>query len=357
MAKALRKTLPKDLAEQINAAAASGDYTAVHTALAQCSLDARGGYGKGTALHLSECTPELAQWLVARGVDVNARDTWGYTALHESARARCHRRLSAEAVLALGGDVHATASGGQTPLHSAADGKHLHAVEVLLRHGARADARTTGGLTPLEYALQRMSNIDLVAMVPVAEALLRAGDTVSPKAQDFVHKAAVRFDFHRPAFNADAVEETAAACLALCTLFAVTPPTPRRVHDGVSPIVAQAATWQAQHAELWDLLVPSMGACATVQGEVIRIAGRVSDELYRNGGGNWDADHRAMLKALAAHLASQVALDTPDLNDLKEAIGRLPREEEATRTLARLAVAWVARNPQPVPLPPPGYRR
>lgn len=357
MAKSLRKTLPKDLPEQIRAAADTGDYTAVHTALAQCSLDARGGYGKGTPLMMAECTPELAQWLVARGVDVNAADTWGYTALHESARSRAHRRLSVDAILALGADVQAAAKGGQTPLHSAADGKHLHAVEVLLRHDARVEALTTDGLTPLEYALQRMSNINLVDMLPVAQALLQAGAEASPKAGDFVHKAAVRFDFHRPAFAADRVEETTAACLALCALFEVTPPAPRRVHDGVSPIVAQATTWQKQHAELWDLLVPSMGACATVQGEVIRIAGRISDEVYRNGGINWDADHRAMLKALMAHLASAVPLDAADLRELSEAIGRLPADETASRPLARLAVEWVARNPAPLALAPPSYRR
>lgn len=44
--KKLRKTLPKDLADLMTAAAASGDYAAVHAALEACEVDARGGYGE-----------------------------------------------------------------------------------------------------------------------------------------------------------------------------------------------------------------------------------------------------------------------------------------------------------------------
>lgn len=43
-----------------------------------------------------------------------------------------------------------------------------------------------------------------------------------------------------------------------------------------------------QYGDLWDLLVPDSGQCRTLQGEVIRIAGRVGHEVYDNGGINWD---------------------------------------------------------------------
>ena len=65
--KKLCKTLPKDLAEEIKAAEASGDYSGVHAALEACELNAYGGHRKATALHMAECTPTLAEWLVGRG--------------------------------------------------------------------------------------------------------------------------------------------------------------------------------------------------------------------------------------------------------------------------------------------------
>lgn len=352
----LRTTLPKDLAQQMVAAAATGDHAAVFAALEACALDARDGFGKSTPLMLRECTPALARWWVGRGGDVNARNTWGRTALHESAAARSHQ-LAPSVLVELGADIGARSKGGHTPLHSAADGKHLAAVQLLLSLGADVHAEADGGLTPVEYALQRVSNADLTAFVPVAEALLAAGATVSPKAQQFVRKAAESFEFHRAGFNPDLVDATAAAAGALCALFGVEPPGPRRIHDGVAPIVATAATWQRRHAELWELLVPGHGACATLQGEVIRIAGRVSDELLRNGGANWDKHYDAMVKAYCAHVGSHNPLDDADLAECRVIARQLRNDHGLTRRMTELSVAWVERNPTPIPLGPTPYDR
>lgn len=38
---------------------------------------------------------------------------------------------------------------------------------------------------------------------------------------------------------------------------------------------------------LWNALVPSSGECASVQGELVRVQGRLSNEHYRNGTGNY----------------------------------------------------------------------
>ncbi len=357
---ALRKTLPKDFEQTLEQAAESGDYAPVHAILEACELEARGGYAKATVLTMRQCTPELARWVVARGTHVDATDNYGRTALHESARARFHHLLPPAVLIDLGADIHHRDKYGATPLHFAADGKNLPSVELLLARGAKVDELDDKGFTPLEYALQRMSNIDLVAMVPVAKALLAAGARVE-RAPEFVKRAADTFEFHRAGFAKDSVEEAAAAARALCEMFGVTPPAPRKMHDGVSPIVATAATWQKQHVELWELLVPSSGACKTVQGEVVRIAGRVSDELHRNGGVNWNADYDAMLKAFCAHLGSHAALSPDELAEcaaLARQRSRISTEKgEGTARLAQLSVKWVLSNPTPIPLPPPAYRR
>ena len=63
------------------------------------------------------------------------------------------------------------------------------------------------------------------------------------------------------------------------------------------------------------MLVPSQGAAKTIQGEVIRITGKVSNEILGNGGGNWDSDYKKMLDALLKHLGSGTHLDGPDLQE------------------------------------------
>jgi hypothetical protein len=354
----LRKTLPKDLATLMKAAAASDDYAAVHAAIEACELDARGGTGGRTALMFSECTPALARWLVARGLDVNAADEHGATALHGSAFARFHHALPPAVLIELGADVHRRDRRGHTPLHAAADGKNLVSVELLLAHGADVEAQGADGLSPLAWALGRLSNVDLAPMVPVVRALLGAGATISPAAQAGVRRAAEVFVSFRPKLAPALVAAGDAAIAELCARIGVEPPAPRVVHDGSSPIVVPPGTWQQQHAQLWQLLVPATGACQTVQGEVVRIAGRVASELHRNGGVNWDAQFAAMLAAFCQHVASGVALEPAEVAEAKALAGKVRAQPDGhTDRLAELAVRWVARNPTPVPLPAPGYTR
>ena len=66
-------------------------------------------------------------------------------------------------------------------------------------------------------------------------------------------------------------------------------------------------------------LIPSSGAAKTVQGEVIRIPGRVRDELDRNGGANWDRDYRKMLQALPQYLSLGSSLSEQELAETKRA--------------------------------------
>ncbi|MEZ4375456.1 MAG: ankyrin repeat domain-containing protein [Polyangiaceae bacterium] len=355
--KPTRKTLPENLDELLEAADASGDYGTAHAALDECLPDARGGYSKGTLLMNGGCTIELARWAIARGTNVNAGDTYGDTPLHASARARYRHKLAPAQLIELGADVHRANSSGLTPLHSAADGKHIDAVRVLLEHGVDVNSRDRQEHTPLEYALQRMSNIDLTAMVPVAQALLDAGATVSPEAQEFVKRAAETFEFHRARFAADKVEETAAASHQLCAMFGVEPPARRVMHDGKSPIVTKAKTIGARHKELWDSLVPSRGACETLQGEVIRISGRIPDEWYRNGGANWDQDYAAMAQAFLGYVSSHHSLPTTDIAACKQVIHNLKRDPDSSERLMDWAVQWVELNSQPIALPPPAYKR
>ena len=355
--KPTRKTLPNDINDLLEVAEANNDYGAVYESLERCLPDARGSFNQGTLLMNRHCTLELARWSLERGTDINASNRWGRSALHESASCRFNYRLTPAQLIELGADVHQRSDEGLTPLHSAADGKHVAAIHTLLEHGADVNARANDGRTPLDYSLLRLSNSDLVAMLPVAQALLDAGSEITEKTRDSVLRASEKFEFHRAGFNRDLVEEVSAAAAKLCTMFSVEAAPRRRMHDGTSPIAVSGSTLEERFGELWELLVPSLGHCEVVQGEVIRIAGRIHDEWQRNGGVNWDRAYQTMGKAFLKHVATHHALETEDLEACAELVGALRQRSEDSEQLVHWAVKSVSRNPIPIPLAPPSYKR
>jgi len=348
MAKAKRKTLPKDFEGLLK----EGDQAKIVAILEGCQVDAYGGVGNRTALAFAACSDVLTRWLVAHGANLEAQDTWGNTPLQN----RITSGGSIDVLLELGANVrHAGGSRG-TPLHTAAASNKDALVLKLLDAGAQVDAADRHGRSALEVALLHAHNATLPALVRVARALLEAGAERRPPMQDALQRIGETFEFHRSGFNKDLLEVSSAALQELYALFAA-PPVPKRVvHDGLSPIVPKADRWQKQHAELWSLLVPSKGAATTVQGEVIRISGRIGDEIQRNGGGNWDDAYRAMGRAYLEHIQSGTALLDSDVATARTILRGMPSDEE-TGELARLAVRWVQWNPKPVGLARPGYKR
>lgn len=96
----------------------------------------------------------LAKDLLARKVDVKARDKWGNTALHYAALPGAKRKVLLEALLDAGADVNAQRSDGQTALMIIAgwgysDGKEI---ELLLARGADPNLKTGKGETALFLA-------------------------------------------------------------------------------------------------------------------------------------------------------------------------------------------------------------
>lgn len=372
MAKAKKKLLPKDFEVLLKA----GDLAVLKAVFDDCLVDARGGVFKETAIAFNDCPDDLTRWLVEQGADLAAPDSYGDTPLHARAG---HWQGRIEILLELGADVHHEAGGRGTPLHQAAQTGNGHTARLLLTHGASADARDAEGQTPLIRALSRCRNSDIEKVAAMAELLLDASSPppppkrtltdrllgrqpepasrVTPEMQGHVHRIGTDFEFHRAGFNPDYVDETSAALERLYALFHV-PPVPRRaMHDGKSPIAVTGARWEDHHQALWELLVPSSGAAATVQGEVIRISGRISDELDGNGGINWDVDYRKMADAFLAHMGAGKPLPDAALDEARSLIPELKAKRGDPVRLCALAVEWVGRNPKPIPLPPPDYRR
>jgi hypothetical protein len=346
-----KKRLPKDFEQMLE----KGELTALQAVFAECDVNAQSGFGKRTALMLRHCPAELARWLVGQGADLAAVDTWGNTPLHAQAR---NSDGCVDALLDLGANVKSATTSGDTPLHAAADSKQAGHVTSLLARGADVNARNLAGLTPLEYALQRANNIDLATMAIVARILLDSGAQNTSACQGFVKKLGDTFEFHRAAFNKEMLPTVERGLNCLYELMDVQPVTPRRLHDGKARITVEATTWQKQFDELWNLMVPSSGPAQTVQGEVIRIAGRIGHEIGWNGGSNWDKDYSGMAQAICNHLQTGRSLPSVDVEMCKAVIDAARKQGEGDLSLVyQSAVTWVLINPDPAVLAKPDYTR
>ncbi|MEQ1672235.1 MAG: ankyrin repeat domain-containing protein [Hyphomicrobium sp.] len=372
MAKAKKKLLPKDFENQLKTC----DFDALKSIFDTCDVNARGGVFKQTALAFNECPDELARWLVEQGADLSAGDSYGETPLHARAR-NWQGRI--DVLLELGADVHQGEGGRGTPLHFAAAVGNCDTAQLLLQHGARVDALNGDNLTPLAYALQRCSNAQIENMAAMAELLVNAGANkpLKPKGlftrvfgsggakpsgssadiKTFIQRIGTDFEFHRSNFNPEMLDATSAALEKLYFLFGVAPVPRRAIYDGKSAIVANTKRWQDQHQELWELLVPSSGAAGTVQGEVIRIPGKIRDELEGNGGVNWDSDYEKMADAFLTHVGSGVKLPDREFAEARTIVGEVKGRRGDTERMCELAVNWVALNPKPMKLSTPIYSR
>ncbi len=351
---AKRKTLPKDFDEQLG----SATLDELKAIFDKTLLDARGGYGKHTAIGFVDCPDELIVWLAEQGLDVDAADTYDRSPLWE--RASLGRDAQIPLLISLGADIERTDRYGDTPLHAAAGNQRAATVRMLLAHGADPRRLNDSNANPLLYGLRRTQNIGIPAMAEVARLLLEAGLEITDEARAQVTRIGAGFEFHRAGFNRDFLAETDAGLTALYELFGVEPVPRRAMHDGVSPITVPAGAWQDQHQALWELLVPSNGPAQTVQGEVIRLTGRIAREILDNGSPNWDRQFKLMLTAVPERLVSGAPLEPGEADEarrLAHALRGGNDDGERVERLTELAVSWVARNPKPIPLGEVGYDR
>ena len=343
MAKRKRKTLP----DNFEALLKEGDMDKLRAVYETCEINARWGGGsfKLTALAHKDCPDELALWLVAQGADMEISDTYGVSPLH----ARIGwQGDSLDVLLELGADPNVGEGDKGTPLHRAADRYNIEAARKLLAHGARIDALDNDNLTPLAYTLQRCSSRDLERLAPFAAFMIEAGAKRTPNMKTFVARHGKEFELRGDDYEADAVDAVSDAVNILYELFNV-PPAPRRTkYDGKSPIIVKADTWQGRHNALWELLVPSSGAAATVQGEVIRISGKIDRELAGNGGANWDKEYKKLAKAFLGYIQMGTPLPKETVKEVRTLVRRMNCHTDDAERLAELAVDWVALNSAPL---------
>lgn len=356
MAKKKRVTLPKNFKELIE----TGDIEELKAIYNLCELSATydGRYGMNTALHYYGVPNELVRWLVEQGLDINIENYYGRSPLYVQSTGG---RDTVKLLFELGADIEKPDRYGNRPLHTAASFFRADTVRFLVENGANIHVENDMKQTPLESSLAVCRNADISKMAEISIILLEAGAKITSDMKKNVKRIGEEFEFHRDNFNKNYLSEADAGLKKLYTLFDVAPIAKRQMHDGVSPIIVADESWEKQYEALWQLLVPSGGASQTVQGEVVRITGRIRDELYRNGGANWDRNYRKMLDALLMHFSSGTPLSEHELSETKKLTSSIHAkgddDEQITERLCELAVLWVSKNPSPILLNKPNYDR
>ena len=350
-----RVTLPKEFKDLMD----EGNIEALKAVYDRCELTAYDGrFSLGTPLHMGGVPDELVIWLVEQGLDINIPDYYGATPLYRQA---ILGRDTVKLLLELGADIGKPNTYGETPLHVAAEFFHPKTVKLLIDKGANVNPKNDRGQTPLDSVLTVCRGIHIAQTAEIASMLLDAGAKKTSAMKEKVENIGKDFEFHREGINPDYLEAADQGLEKLYALFDVKPVAKRITHDGVSLILVKEGSWEEQYEELWSFLIPSSGAAKTVQGEVIRIPGRVRDELDRNGGVNWDRDYRKMLQALPQYLSLGIPLSDQELEETKELIAQVHGKDfdDGPRLdrLCQLAIAWIKQNPEPFLLAKTSYKR
>ncbi len=347
-----RITLVKNMQEIID----SKDLEAFKEVFTKCEIWATGGGYKKSALHYHGITDEMVRWFVDNGGNIEAVDTYQRTPLHSMSG---YPACSIDVLLELGANVHAKETYGNTPLHDAADRNSMDKIQKLLEHGADPFAKNNDGQTPFEYVLSQMEPGYIDSFYKIVPLFMSYGIEITDKMRAQIKQLGEKFEFYRPNSADPYLKETEDALNGLHKIFGVEPVPKRRVHDGTYPITVTATTWQEQADELWDLLVPGNGAASTVQGEAIRICGKVTREILDNGGGNWSREYKKLPQALPQYCAMGNQLDKADHEEfvrLAKGICASSSAKELYR-LEELVVKWVLVNPTPIPLASVDYKR
>ena len=345
-----KKTLPANFKELLEAK----DLDALKAVFNECELNAYDRYSfKTPALSFYKIPLELMDWLIAQGADINARDEYERTPLHYHAQVNNVEKVAL--LLERGADIEAQDKYKNTPLHFAE--YNVEVAQLLIEKGADIKAKNNMGHNVMERLLSRLYSGYIERAVKATEIYLKAGLKPSKYAKEQVTRVGEDFEFHREDSDTEWVEKRDVALQQLYKLFDV-PPVPRRIqHDGKSPIVLAGHTWEERYEQAWILLVPGSGSATTVQGEVVRIAGRVNDELLRNAMGNWDREYRKMLNAISGYLQQENSLSESELAEVADIQKYILEDDGAgSHRLCELATLWVTKNPEPMVLEKVNYK-
>ena len=288
-----KTTLPKNFRELCQA----GDFAALQAIYADTDLNAtERSVGKMHPLAMRDTPPAFMQWLLDHGADANFRRTKDDSPplFHQVTAGNTEQ---AAVLLQNGANVNYTNEYGNSILHFA---ETPALIKLLLAHGANPAAKNKRGQTPFDSLLDHAPLADTIAnTIACAQIYIQAGMEITEQQREQAAWLRDHYDEHMARFKVPHSPEGYAALRRLCEMFGVAPEPVREEPQPAptAPIVLAGDTLWDQYTNGWDALVPPSGRAATVQGEIIRIAGRIRDELLRNAMGNWGREYRKMINA------------------------------------------------------------
>lgn len=339
---AKKKILPDDFAEIVE----SGDYQAFVEVFDSCEIDAKVGRGKtANAFSISGLTAKFVRFLIENGLNMNSDCGMGYPAIAFQAENKTILKLMLDNGAKL--DYVVDLDVGNA-LFYACRTSNVKAVKNLLELGASITAKSK---FPKSYILDDiLSNFDIYDMpekLSIVKMLLEAGAKASRETSTYVENIVDTFEDCRNDFDKELIGKYSKAEKELASLFGVEVPIIKQLPKIGDNISIKSTGWVHQFDELWEKLVPNRGASNSIQGEIIRIVGKVSYEILDNGAENWDKDFTKMLKALVIYFSTENC-EAPEI--AKEAIAsakKISKESsyEDLSHLTELAVKWVVSNP------------
>ncbi len=121
---------------------------------------------------------------------------------------------------------------------------------------------------------------------------------------------------------------------------------------------AKSYQWKKEQARLWKELVPPDGQADTLQGELVRIAGKLTDQAYRNGNCNWDVEHERMWRFIGQKIAGDPIFSRQEQALIREKIEEIIRDEACPDLsgdgspyyiITEKIVDWCLAHPDPIP--------
>lgn len=140
---------------------------------------------------------DTIKFLISKGADVNTKDKYGDTPLHDSSNSG-HLMISTF-LIEKGADININNKNGETPLHKSAYHGHFEVAELLINKGANINAVDIANLTPLNFAIWGLTSLEalLSELVPnefvkqqmqgfikTIEILIKNGADVNAKNKD-----------------------------------------------------------------------------------------------------------------------------------------------------------------------------
>ena len=248
-------------------------------------------------------------------------------------------------LLDCGADIEA---GTHPPLFMAAKSHQPKAIALLLENGAdlHRENRLGHGRTAFKEAVATADTDALSRVLESIEVLLDAGSEIDDEVREEFTKFGRRYnrmsekqrDKYQPVMD------------RLYERIGTERPDVITPHDGHSDIIVPVGkSTNGQFRYLWNYLVPGGGPAATVQGEVIRIVGRLGYEALEMGYVNWDEDYAKMI---------DFWLETVGAAEDAMAVVKQRKAGEADiDALTEATIEWVTEHPQPIALGEVPYRR